>query len=321
MSTREAQLGPVPARPVAVETPRLGDGHVVRLGDRELRLFFLCGHPKSGTNWVGAILNLHPEMLCRGEFRFEALRGAFDRMERHWWHVAHDEPVRVEAERCFRETVCRIMLAVAPMNPHAEWVGDRTPRRFESYIPGAPTVYVQRDPRDVLVSWTHQEIREAGPNFGVEPHRTNMAPLRESFLADASYFVSHPERLLSSEPWVRFAARRYAAHVSKDREALARAGGPGAPVHIVRYERLHADFEKERAALYRFFGLDPARARPADRATRTLPGFEGEDPTSFFRKGEAGDWRRYFTDHAKRWFKDEAGELLIELEYEKDLQW
>lgn len=328
MTAKAEQLGVAERRPVAVDaasagTDRLGDGPVVHHQGSERRLFFLCGHPKSGTNWVGAVLNLHPKVLCRGEFRFEALRQAFDRLERHWWHVAHDEPVRAEAERCFRETVCRLMLASLHFNPEALWVGDRTPRQIASIIPGAPQVYVIRDPRDVLVSWTHQEIRENGPAIAQEPHRTNLASLHEAFAGDPRFFVDNPQRLLESEPWVRFATRRYVRHVEQDLDLIERAARHeiDMPVHQVQYERLHSDFEATRDRLYRFLGLDPAEARPGSRQSRTLPGFEGEDPTSFFRKGQPGDWRAYFTDDATRWFKEEAGPLLVRLGYEQDLNW
>ena len=46
-----------------------------------------------------------------------------------------------------------------------------------------------------------------------------------------------------------------------------------------------------------------------------------EDAGSFFRKGVAGDWRAAFTDRDKRIFKEEAGDLLVALGYEKDTGW
>jgi hypothetical protein len=46
-----------------------------------------------------------------------------------------------------------------------------------------------------------------------------------------------------------------------------------------------------------------------------------EDPSSFYRKGVAGDWRYYFSEEDRRVFKEEAGELLIRLGYEDDLDW
>ncbi|MCC6659732.1 MAG: sulfotransferase [Phycisphaerales bacterium] len=302
---------------------RLGDSAVVQHQGRTYRLFFLCGHPKSGTNWVGALLNLHPAIVCRGEYRFEALRQAFDRLERNWWHVAHEEPVRDEAERCFRESVCRIMLASLHHNPGAAWIGDRTPRQLAAYIPGALNLYVVRDPRDVLVSWTHQEVREFGASAAAGAHAPALAVLHREFKADPAFFLRNPTRLLSSEAWVRFAAGRYARHVGGDLALIeqARAGEIDMPVREVRFEHLHADFDAERARLYGHLGLDDAAARPADRETRTAPGFESEDPMSFFRHGAVGDWVKYFTPEAKAWFKEAAGDILERLGYEKNANW
>lgn len=46
-----------------------------------------------------------------------------------------------------------------------------------------------------------------------------------------------------------------------------------------------------------------------------------EDSASFLRKGVAGDWQNVFTEKDKRIFKEEAGDLLIELGYEEDNNW
>ena len=40
-----------------------------------------------------------------------------------------------------------------------------------------------------------------------------------------------------------------------------------------------------------------------------------------FRKGQIGGWRESFKDEHKARFKELAGDLLIELGYEKDLEW
>ena len=46
-----------------------------------------------------------------------------------------------------------------------------------------------------------------------------------------------------------------------------------------------------------------------------------ENSSSFFRKGVAGDWRTVFTERDKAVFKEEAGDLLVELGYEKHQDW
>lgn len=45
----------------------------------------------------------------------------------------------------------------------------------------------------------------------------------------------------------------------------------------------------------------------------------GKSPT--FRSGKTGEWRKYFTDEHKRIFKEVAGDLLIQLGYERDYAW
>lgn len=40
-----------------------------------------------------------------------------------------------------------------------------------------------------------------------------------------------------------------------------------------------------------------------------------------FREGKTGEWTKYFTDEHKRVFKEVAGDLLIRLGYEEDLNW
>ena len=46
-----------------------------------------------------------------------------------------------------------------------------------------------------------------------------------------------------------------------------------------------------------------------------------EDSSSFLRKGVAGDWRDVFTERDKEVFKEAAGDLLIELGYERGNDW
>lgn len=45
----------------------------------------------------------------------------------------------------------------------------------------------------------------------------------------------------------------------------------------------------------------------------------GRSPT--FRSGKTGEWKKYFTPEHKKIFKDVAGDLLIQLEYEKNNEW
>lgn len=46
-----------------------------------------------------------------------------------------------------------------------------------------------------------------------------------------------------------------------------------------------------------------------------------ENIKSHYRKGVSGDWKNYFSEEHKKIFKEENGQLLIDLNYEKDLDW
>jgi hypothetical protein len=66
-------------------------------------------------------------------------------------------------------------------------------------------------------------------------------------------------------------------------------------------------------------GFRPARER--EQALQILA--DAIDPlrSPTFRSGRAGSWQEQFSDENKRLFKDVAGELLIRLGYERDLDW
>ena len=50
---------------------------------------------------------------------------------------------------------------------------------------------------------------------------------------------------------------------------------------------------------------------------------KGSDPgkSKTFRKGRSGEWQKHFTAEHKALFKQYAGDILIQLGYEKDLEW
>ena len=73
--------------------------------------------------------------------------------------------------------------------------------------------------------------------------------------------------------------------------------------------------------MYEFLDLNPAQAAPISGESRTSAGFEKEDPMSFWRHGQVGDWKKYSNDRFKQWFKDAAGDELVRLKYETSDNW
>jgi Sulfotransferase domain len=96
----------------------------------------------------------------------------------------------------------------------------------------------------------------------------------------------------------------------------------------VRYEDLLQRPDEEMAWLLRFLGADASQetvrrcvgAASFERLSKGRKRGE-EDEFSFFRKGVAGDWKNAFTAEDRKVFKEEAGDLLMELDYEQDDNW
>ncbi len=214
------------------------------------------------------------------------------------------------------EALTKRMLESAA-HPKAKLIGDRTPHTIEPIVlRGAPHVCIVRDGRDVLVSRAFHLYNRP------ESHRLferfpELNAVYESFRNDPWYFKNNPEKLLCQEEMVRESSRWWREHLERDREATEKF--PNLPVHVLKYEDLHADVEAERKSLFEFLGVKPTRAAKIEGHLK--PGFTEERPNEFLRKGTVGDWKNYFTDDVKRWFKDEAGDELQRQEYCTGTDW
>lgn len=295
--------------------------------DTGQRLFFLRGHPRSGTNWIGAILNLHPEIFCTGEFQFEQTAAVVHRLLSSPWQICATDPVREALTGSYADLVRRCMIAgCATQRPEARWLGDRSPTPLMDLVPDARYIWLLRDGRDVLVSWTFHQLTKGREviEWSIPSHVAGwLLETTERFRENPAMFEQRPELLLEDEGWVRFTAEGWARRYEADSAAIRELQGAGSddPVLPVRYEQVHADPEGERSRMYRFLGLDPARAEPISAESKTTPGASDPNPTEFLRKGVVGDWQNYFTDRARAWFHEVAGESLIRAGYAKDEHW
>ena len=289
--------------------------------------FFVRGHPRSGTNWVSNLLNLHPAVCCTGEFHFETIYNAIHRTKAIPWQLTGKEPVRSELEAAFGDMVRRcVSLACRQKRPDAVWLGDRTPSDLLYWMPGARYIWILRDGRDVAVSWTFHQLRkgrEVIEKSIPSPARGHLLALTDRFTADPELFTREPELLLADEAWVRHVAGTWDRRFRSDAGAARHIERPDTDGEVlrVRYEDLHTDTEAQRRRLFEFLGLDPDDAEPASAETHTTAGYDEADPTKYRRKGEVGDWTNYFTDQARAWFHDVAGESLVRAGYAKDEHW
>jgi hypothetical protein len=190
-------------------------------------------------------------------------------------------------------------------------VGDKSPlltpdtiREISTIYPEAKVIHIIRDGRDVAVSAAHH-----ARNFGRASQRGKPNGTPEGIFLEGQL-----EKL----------AAEWASRVGKTVE-----DGPallGENYTEVRYEDLLRDPEAEVGRLLAFLAVGSdeksvtrcVEAASFERLSRGRKRGE-EDPSSFFRKGVAGDWKHAFTGTEKRdAFDREAGELLLRLGYRYD---
>lgn len=328
-----ARPAPVPEFPtdqdadVLLELSRPSiNAHTVNIRGRVLKYFFLTGCWRSGTHWVARLLNLHPALSIVGEFHFDHLLAGFKRYTATdggvgGWYLGHRPNQLRIANEALQTTVRRAVYAAAARKLSAGFIGDHSPRALEEALPGAPNILVIRDGRDVLVSQAFHSLRARRLDWFRPKFRRFAGRYIAEFQADPESFKDCRRGFLTEEVWVRTLAREWATRARADLDAKRRLEAQGTPTLLVRYEDLHANFRSRVPDLYRFFGLDPALADAPSHESKTLPGFRQETLTSDNRKGIVGDWTNYFDDRTGRYYKEEAGDVLVDLGYEKDLNW
>jgi len=326
-------------------TPYPGDG---------VPVFFVVGLAKSGTTWLMKTLDAHPEVLCKGEGRFfgeeyrrEVLAQTQTKQQPSSLYNAllGSEYLRLWIERSvwtregetdeqIRDLVrlaTDYFLTTELSKSGKKVVGDKTPLLGPKFVeeiheiyPEARVIHMIRDGRDQAVSFIHQQ--------GNRAKRGRTHRLSPEELARSEAYRRSPRALaetgegMFAEKTLRKAAENWDLRVGQAVEY-----GPalfGDRYTEVRYEDLLERPNEEVERLLGFLGVDTEKSlveRCVSSASfeKLSKGRERgqEDPSSFYRKGVAGDWRNYFSEEDRRVFKEEAGELLIRLGYERDLDW
>jgi hypothetical protein len=318
-------------------------------------VFFVTGVGKSGTSWLMRTLDGHPEILCKGEGRFFAAdwrRANFDPEGTQalasslYYALLHSEYLRMWVERSVwaregdaarhLDNLTRLatehFLVGRLGETNKKLVGDKSPLLGADFIqevsriyPEAKVIHIIRDGRDQAVSMLHHVWNRSTDQGGVQTLKPGEFERREIYRKDPKKLLQTGEGMFTEER-LRGAARSWNARVGKTAEDGPALLGPN--YTEVRYEDLLELPNEEVGRLARFLGADTSEKavqQAVDSASfeRLSKGRERgqEDTSSFYRKGVAGDWNNYFTERDKEIYKEEAGELLIRLGYERDLDW
>ena len=246
---------------------------------------------------------------------------------RNPWTLRDTDP---NLEDIFRNTVEYVM-AEKLKKTKKRIVGDKSPftspgvvKEIANICPGAKVLHIVRDGRDVAVSSVHHRWNNAADAGGRRNIPAEALAKRDAYRKDPGAFGAGGESIFS-EGMVTEIAGSWAESVGQTMDDARLLGGD---YHQVRYEDLSSDPVGETRKLLEFLGAhsDEEVARQCVEAAsfEQLSGgrTQGEeDSSSFYRKGVSGDWKNHFTDRDKRAFKEEAGDLLVRLGYEKDLDW
>ncbi len=310
--------------------------------------FFVVGHAKSGTTWLERTLGTHPEVLCKGAGLFfgrntesvagfrvlhevlascEGLRTWHDQGSPNLWTEAHtfEEDV-AQITRAAIDALMRRELTISGKRV----LGDRTPFHFtqlqeiSTFYPQARIIHALRDGRDVMVSLVHNRWRAARWAGSAVKLSPKDAKKRDSYIEDPESFITGGHSIFT-EQRLRNRARRWRCTVRQAQQMGKRLFGDN--YFEVRYEdHLHRPHETL-AELFRFLGVgaesEVIEAVVEENSFEKVSGRpRGQESSSnFLRKGISGDWVEVFTKGDKRVFKEEAGDLLVELGYEKNSNW
>lgn len=172
--------------------------------------------------------------------------------------------------------------------------------------PGVAAFFMLRDPRDVVVSLVHF-LTDIGTHHRY--HRRYRYELHDFDARLRSVILGHSQNL-DVFPDIGKRLARFTGWLGRD------------DVQVVRFEELIRTREE---TLGRIFDFVAERGFPCkierSRAVALLTASIDPSRSPTFRRGQIGDWREEFTAEHKALFKEVAGDILIELGYERDNCW
>ena len=168
------------------------------------------------------------------------------------------------------------------------------------------TVFIHRDPRDVIVSSVFY-ISEI--NTGHALHRYYNQEL-DSVEARIQAEITGIDETDNPYSGVRKRFEKYIGWLDQ----------PG--VLSLRFEEIILERDKAFNKLLDYLAVRGAKiAVPREQALSALRATFQPSKSGTFRKGQPGNWREHFTDANKELFKETAGDILIRLGHEKNNDW
>ena len=266
---------------------------------------FLVGPPKSGTHLLSDCVSMLPRTTFSGRrFVLHDYLADGEDPRREPFTFAEPRP-RLNVVR-----TTRFLQACAPgmfVTSHARWNPLLQPILEDL---GYRTVFLLRDPRDIAVSLASYILRE--PHHNLHRYHAQYLDNGDDRLMAVITGFDAPDEDTWSQPSIGEDLSGYLPWM-RDGRAL-----------VVRFEDLVGERGGGTADLQlsRIKAIADHLQRPVDEATAAeIAQRMYSRSSATFRKGEIGDWRNHFTDEHRDAFKKVAGDLLIQLGYEDNLDW
>lgn len=300
------------------------------------QIVFVISSPRSGSTWLTKVVNGHPEVFGT-ESRFfgqfceiwadnetsNSPRITVDKFIDNFSHFYFINEVGVSRSK-FRVDIFELfsseLIRYALENTGKKVYFDKiTPyldtsnvviTGIKTYFPNSKIIQLIRDGRDVITSAVFLWLKRSG--ISKNENRYRKIILNEKDLKIKRFF-SDDEIMMWAKHWKQ-----------PIQELLPRKD----VALTIRYEEMKVNLEECLQNLFQVIKLESSEEIIQNcienGAFSKLSGgrkIGEESPTSIIRKGIIGDWRNYFTRRDAEVFLEVTGDLLIQLEYEKDTSW
>ena len=298
--------------------------------------FFIFGHARSGTTLLTRLARLHPEVHCNYQAHFftrrPLLKSLVDSPEaEEWlrrksnrWNQGRDlSPLVLRAAADFimeRDAAKEGKMIVGDKSPSSTIHGQAV-RDMHAVYPDAKLIYIVRDGRDVLVSERFRNLVEES-KFLKQEDKHIIQELRK----DQSQFTNGT-RSIFTDAFIQRVAKGWVENLREMEDEGKRLYSEN--YFSLCYEDLLTRPFDEMTKLWNFLSVKKTDASLEERIKTEItsnPDEEwqtkrNEDIASFLPKGQAGNWKRLFTEKDKSLFKEVAGGMLIKWGYEQDNNW